>query len=96
MQEGQRRKGKNVNDFSGSELRLMYALINELVLDSTQPPCVHELKDKVKAMSLNYEETKTIECESCGRLFHLLENGNVPGYADFCSLCNSEHFDANQ
>lgn len=45
-----------MNDFTAAELRLMYALINELILYSTQPPCVHELKEKVKNMSINYCE----------------------------------------
>lgn len=41
------------------------------------------------------EKHQLIECENCGRMFHELENGNIPGYADLCSICNAEWFDDN-
>lgn len=45
-----------MNDFTEEELRLMYVVINQITIETTQPPCVHELRDKVKEMSLNYCE----------------------------------------
>lgn len=45
-----------MNDFTKDELKILFVVINELILESTQPPCVHELREKVKDMSLNYCE----------------------------------------
>ena len=58
-------------DFTKEELRLMIMLITELKLDSTQPPCVDELKDKIQSMIDNYstEDCQPIVNKECQHLW---------------------------
>jgi len=58
-----------MNDFTNEELKILYCVLNELILETTQPPCVHELKEKVKNMSLNYCEHNLI-----GPTYNLMES----------------------
>jgi hypothetical protein len=62
-----------MNEFTKGDLLLMIMLITELKLDSTQPPCVHELSDKIQSMIDNYCEHENLKdvgkeylvCRSC-------------------------------
>ncbi len=64
-----------MNDFTNPELRLMYALINELILETTQPPCVHELKEKIKSMSINYCDHRYSPTDALNVPLHCLDCG---------------------
>ena len=65
-----------MNDFTPEELKIAYVLINELLLESSQPPCAHELKEKIKLMIDNYCDHQLA--------FHIDQYGN---YVE-CRRCN--------
>ena len=49
-----------MNDFTQEELSNLLSALNELILEITQPPCIHEIMIKIESMIDNYCEHECV------------------------------------
>lgn len=85
-----------MNDFTKEELKILFVILNECTLESTQPPCVHDLKDKIKEMTLSFSDDDIIHTVATGELlFHDKESASaiLPKIHKHFDLCENEDED---
>lgn len=58
-----------MNDFTKEELVNLLSALCELLNEITQPPCIHELMDKIKSMIDSYcEHECTYDSSACAQI----------------------------